>query len=774
MPPEVGVELRQDERLRGLLVQSSAIQETEVLLGLKSAFGQQPHAALVEQITADSYDEVKRLLDEGGADLMQRDPHGNLPAHHCRSISVYRLLAVMEPKAMQVRNKQGQTPLECLWDRAASIQLLQEFWCGGPAPVGGEDHAPVGPEAGQLLRLDEHGVSLCMRAEGKARDWLLEQLGPWDDFSKYFKMLESLPDGLNKISPEGHWREVLAFHLFGEVDVWKDGKLSAQCQVRLEEFGVCLKLLCQRVLKRTPEPEARHALDALEILLEATRGPAKLLDAREPYRKELNLEMLNLATQCEAIHEILYAMMSGQAATWLKGFVDEKAWEKLDPFGLVKPDPIQQRRQRQKLRMDFELAAGGRHLAAPAWVRADMEFDFAQVLRDLRHVGGAALEQCLGQETCGDADVIYRMLEGAHGFGPDSFPSDLASFCEPSVAFWYALWLRGLCQGRHDLVIKGLQHALGVLDFKPLQAKHPWDKEANFFPAMEAMGLEELCAKVLEEMRDIYGEIRETLVPEGGGDPDSEALARHLMASAPGFVVCMNSATLIFEDADGLSEAFNVLKASFGGILQVWNAFHKKAPVADDGRRLKVWVPVKTDRYGPLLAEVTLMLADDYWENCWHRLPLAYFCGGLDRHTTPTRPSTDALEKYTKVKFQLNPALIPESKSKHIASDVDEETQRKMRELQERKAREEERLRQEEIKRKREELERKLKEASADFDPDQCEVRETPSGGTMIIRPPVEVLPKTKRCEALQMKKLEQFNKKKAEKEAAKQEEASG
>uniref|UniRef100_A0A7S3M1A5 Uncharacterized protein n=1 Tax=Spumella elongata TaxID=89044 RepID=A0A7S3M1A5_9STRA len=118
--------------------------------------------------------------------------------------------------------------------------------------------------------------------------------------------------------------------------------------------------------------------------------------------------------------------------------------------------------------------------------------------------------------------------------------------------------------------------------------------------------------------------------------------------------------------------------------------------------------------------------------------------------------------------------MIPESKSKHIASDVDEETQRKMRELQERKAREEERLRQEEIKRKREELERKLKEASADFDPDQCEVRETPSGGTMIIRPPVEVLPKTKRCEALQMKKLEQFNKKKAEKEAAKQEEASG
>jgi len=121
------------------------------------------------------------------------------------------------------------------------------------------------------------------------------------------------------------------------------------------------------------------------------------------------------------------------------------------------------------------------------------------------------------------------------------------------------------------------------------------------------------------------------------------------------------------------------------------------------------------------------------------------------------------------VKYQLNPALIPESRSKAGDVDADEETQRKMRELQERKAREAERLAQEEARKKREELERKLKEASADFDPSQCVVV-----GNLTFRPPVEVLPKTKRCEAQEMKKLEEWNRLKAQKEAQKAEQEEG
>lgn len=767
-PPEVATELRQDQRLRSLLVQASAVQETEVLLGLKPAAGQHPHAQLVKQVEADEYDEVKRLLDEGCIDLLQRDPHGNMPIHYCRSMNIYKLLAAVEPQAAEARNRRGASPLEELLERCGSPEVLKDFWTDGGGPPKGEgERAPMGPGAAKLLELDTSGVSQVMRQSGKTLEWFLEQITPWEDFAKQFKMPDSLPESLDKLVPEGHWREVLAVHLFGEQEVWKEGKMAAQCASRLEEMWSSLKPLFQMVLKRNPEAQAWRAMDALFEILRAAHGPQKLADAREPYRKELSLEMLHLALQSEAIHDILYDMnMSGQAASWLKSCPDEYTWQRLDPFGKLKTDQVQRHRQRPKLRMDFQLHEGGRHVAAPAWVHTNMDFDFSQVLRDLRHVGGRDLQRCLGEQTFGNSDAVYRLLACKHGFGPDTFPSQLGAFCDPANVFWYTAWLRGLCEGRRNKLADGLWSVLQHMDPPPKRATGIEDEEAMLLFPSEAMGLQQLCEAVLKEMHGIYEEIRDTLVPEGPQadvDPELEEVAGRLMSGAPSFVVGINLATLVVEDAEAIQEAFHLLKQSSGGIVQVENRFHKKAPRDDIGecRRLLLWVPVRSDSYGPLVVQVTMLTADDHRENKWHRLPLEYFSGRLDCHDAPDRPTKEALEKYMKTRFQLNPGLIPERKGKGDG-EVDKETERKMRELMERKAKEEERKRMEEERKRREEHERKLKEACAAVDMSQCEVI-----GNCTIMPPMEVLPKTKRGEEREMRKLEEFNRKKAERAAA-------
>jgi len=755
--PEVLAELRQDERLRTLLVQACAVQEAEVLLGAKSAMGQRPHAELVEHLQKDELDKARDLLDDGAVDLFQRDPLGNVPAHHCASISGYRMVIAKAPRTAAIANKRGKTPLVRLLGKKLSIETLRDVWSGGAMPPGEGERWALGPEAAALLRLDGAGVSLCMRAEGKAKEWMLEQVSPWEEFQRAFKLPDSLPDSLRRVVPSGSWEDVLCLHLFGEAEVWRDGKLTAQCQARLEEMWQCMKQLMQRAFRRNPEAEARQAMATVRKLLDASRGPQKLADARESYRKELSLEMLHHAMQSEAIHSILYDMMSGPGSSWLKSFPDDRTWERVDPFGKLKPDPLQQHRDRPKLRNTSELAEGGRHLAAPGWVHPAMELDLSQVLKDLRHVGGKDLQDCFGEEAFGDQDAIYRMLAGRHGFGPDAFPARLSSFCEPSTIFWYCLWTRGLCHGRHETISKGLVSLLQGVDPPPVLVGSADDHADAVLAGSGVVGLQDLCERVLEEMQDIYAEIRESLVPEGQEGGEASLLARALMAAAPSFVLSANRIAFAVEHEAGIVEAFEVLRQRPGGVLQVRNGFNKKARVGDECRSLQVWVPVKTDRYGPLLAEVTFLLADDHIENSWHRLSLEYFRGVFDRHSPPKRPTLEQLETNIKTRFVLNPSLIPESKSKDHDGEVDEETARKMRELAELKAKEAERKAQEEARRKREELERKLKEASANFDPADCVVV-----GDMTFRPPVEVLPKTRRNEALEMKKLEKFNAKKA------------
>lgn len=85
---------------------------------------------------------------------------------------------------------------------------------------------------------------------------------------------------------------------------------------------------------------------------------------------------------------------------------------------------------------------------------------------------------------------------------------------------------------------------------------------------------------------------------------EASLLARALMAAAPSFVLSANRIAFAVEHEAGIVEAFEVLRQRPGGVLQVRNGFNKKARVGDECRSLQVWVPVKTDRYGPLLAGV--------------------------------------------------------------------------------------------------------------------------------------------------------------------------
>mmetsp|Transcript_84208 Transcript_84208/g.234885 ORF Transcript_84208/g.234885 Transcript_84208/m.234885 type:complete len:884 (-) Transcript_84208:96-2747(-) len=757
LPEEVSIEFRQDGLLRNLMLRSCAVHEAEVLLGEKYAADECLQAKLVSSIQEDNIIEVQRAAARG-ADLLQRDAHGNVSAHHCVSLACYVKLAEREPRLWRVCNKQGHTPLDLLMEKCSGPEVVTALWEGGElfeqmgtTTVMKDDWVSCNGEGctmsnsmAALLRLDDSGVSRCMRSSGAARKFLEATLPPWDDFPRHLKAVDSVPENLQN-AYGCFWQELLAFHVFGESEVWKQGVVTQTCTDRLAEVWNCLSQLFKRVPNRTSEPAARKAIVAITALLNATRGPRKIPDPRGLYRTELSTEMQKLSSISEQILDVLHARMRGEAAEWLRDFPDAGTLSRLDPDGLLQPDARQDGRSRPRLRHDFQFRDEAKSrwgLVVPAWLRERL--DVKQVLADLRSVGGRDLERCLG-EVYGEGDAVYRMLEGKYGFGPESFPEDMAAMCDNSVVFWYCLWLRGVCQTYRDVVSSVIFGMLQKAEPPPSGSQDGDDCAARFFAPTEAKGLAEICHSALEEMHEALDEISaSTLSPEAATD---------LMLHSPGFVTDALGVTFLVEGPAELKAAFECLRAGAGGVLRVENTLHRRAPSDNGCRELKAWVPVKVGKYGSVVAEVTLLLADSHREQQWSCMPREYFRGKFD-YAEPERPQLKELPG-------VNPAFIPALRVKEPEADaeVDEETERLLREQAIRKAKEEaDRLAQEEARKRREEVERKLREEVPDLDESDFEVR-----NNLSFRPPIEILPKTKRSEELQMKKLEKWNQKKSE-----------
>lgn len=86
------------------------------------------------------------MLDDGAVDLFQRDPLGNVPAHHCASISGYRMVIAKAPRTAAIANTRGKTPLERLLGKKLSIETLRDVWSGGATPPGEGERWALGPE----------------------------------------------------------------------------------------------------------------------------------------------------------------------------------------------------------------------------------------------------------------------------------------------------------------------------------------------------------------------------------------------------------------------------------------------------------------------------------------------------------------------------------------------------------------------------------------------------------------------------------------------------
>lgn len=318
-----------------------------------------------------------------------------------------------------------------------------------------------------------------------------------------------------------------------------------------------------------------------------------------------------------------------------------------------------------KLRHDAERVDGSAALTVPAWLHESL--DIADVLKDLRRVGGKDLQHCFG-DAVSDKDAAFRMLETKFGFGPESFPSEVAETgCDPAAVFWYAAWMRGLSQARLGSVNARLFGILGALLPPPVQAQSAGDRQGTFFVQKDAKSFAQVCERVLAEIEEIHGE----LLTEQIGEDD----AQRLMRDAPAFVSDYISVTFIANDAAGIYKAFKLLQASPGGVVAVNNMYHNGADSVDGYRDLKLYVPVKTDKHGPLVVEVKLLLAGTYWETYWLSLPTDYFNGAFD-YMKPQAP-----EEKTQVPLPRH--LVPQPKL-FIPNGADEETKRKMLELMER------------------------------------------------------------------------------------------
>jgi len=617
LDPGASERLRKEGAMRALFVEACSVQEFEVLLNLKQATILSQTEVLLQAIKEDNLQEIRTILDSGGVDLMQRDARGTVPLHYAVSLPTYNFLKLREGEAVTVENREGRTAAEVLLERSLGDDVAVEI-CKQPE------------EFKILLRLDGAGISQCMRAEGAKRAAMEEHFSPWEFMVRLLADVDSLPESLQQVKPEGLWPEVLAVHLFGEPEVWRDGQHTDRSKERLGVVGACLLQLTRRVLDRSADPQASDkAMNAAGKLLKATKGPIWNPDCREPYREQLTEEMTRLSMQSEVLLNRRHAKARGAAAEWSQSFPDGEAFDQKDPYNLLEVDEDQEVVKLSKLRMAYDRKDQRATLPVPNWVTGD-DIDLDVVLRDLTSVGGLPRNN----------DAAFPMLNLRYGFEKDLFPPELAALCDPTIVYWSTLWVRGVCHQHQHVVANQVIDILSALDSPIVVANSASDLNANLFCRTEAKAVPRICSKILEELRDLAA-----IAPQGTGEdgepppPPPQALKR-LMAQAASFVLDYNGVTFVAQDMDELRKAYELLRGDPCGVIRVKNGYHKSAPEYSGYRDIKIWIPVPTEKFGELVVEVVLVTKESFLEKHWMHLPYEYFRGDYDLKK-PSKPSAE-------------------------------------------------------------------------------------------------------------------------------------
>lgn len=135
------------------LLQRGLVDELAVLMGEETAARVQACRDLCEAISHNDATKASQSAKE--TNLMRQDAQGNVPLHYVRSSKVSRLLVTAEPRAMYVRNWQGQTPIN-----AVLAELSEKVRSESP-----NDLSPVQPGGRKSARPSQSIESVQLSTE---------------------------------------------------------------------------------------------------------------------------------------------------------------------------------------------------------------------------------------------------------------------------------------------------------------------------------------------------------------------------------------------------------------------------------------------------------------------------------------------------------------------------------------------------------------------------------------------------------------------------------
>ena len=555
-------DLLRNRRFQLACIDAGAVFELEVLLGLQSGAimakvknlfeaAKRGNAAALQEFVSD-----KKMPQEA---FSQRDGAGNVALHHTRDAHCAELLLFREPKAQAARNFKAEVPLNAMARRNTQEACKVLRWLA---------------ETGLLdvrcaLQLDGQGISAAMRLckhEGVA-DLIQRHVAPWSALQAALER-DAATDtlaALQRIPPQGCWREVLVFQCFGEEQVWAKGCHTQRSHARLSVVWQALDRVFQAV-----EAREHMAPRVLRELLSATKGPrCPNLDPRAPYRTLLFRAVCKTDAILAKQMTDVYEQLAGEDAEGLQEMSDFLAQ---DPSMQALYEDLglhPERLPNKGLRL---------HLEAPEWLDSrDMGWAFQDLTR-------------LGAVADNPTEKVAQFLRLAAPDGPDV----AVNGDDWVLAKWFGAWLCEVCNAQQREISRLVQDLSGrcaVVDEAFRMPEH-----ATGFP------------QIKEQLANIWNAVAQEL--QSAGVKGKTTAARALLRRAASYVLDVNACAVVASDFKELRMVVDKLCApnAAAEMIRMQNGFARaREPTAAADRDVKVLLRLCTGPAAGAVVQVQLL-----------------------------------------------------------------------------------------------------------------------------------------------------------------------
>lgn len=612
------------------MVQSTAVFEAEVLLGQKKGSSMQTIRDMFTAAKEGNSQFLEKAMEDPGIRkeaLLQRDGDGNVMLHHAADRVCAQLLIEAEPLALTINNAKGQTPTHTFLARNPD-----QMWATIPSPDG--------LQGTYLFCLDAQGLSAAMRTEGAAREKVKSLAPPWSDFVAALEgdvhdmhyALQTL-----QVKWDVSWTDGLAFHLFGEVKLWRKGQHTKVSQLRLGILWGAMERALEGCLRRDDGAEPGPIVKLTRMLLEASRGPHHTsLDPREPYRHKLLVAIERLEATSAAV---MTAICKAEECKHAEEYAKLQAIHTYFPGKEADTaDSIW-----QQLGIEPELRHG---LQTPSWIGNP---DIDAIFKDLSAVGA------LGQLN--PADAAYDLLQLASAESSDQMLQ--LDRRELGITKWHAAWVRGICQGHLKSVSDAIQSACvkeptpnnfcsrlcaAFKKKRKVQRVYASQSDAEKFCSREeAKGFMRISEKVVDILKKWGTRLKDSSAADRRPD-----LAKSFLMTSSTLVLDILGSTFIADSTAELVEVYERLINIKGvgnqsasvvkcvGVQGVFNGFAPDWHPTGGYRDIKLWIEVQCPSTKPhcaqqsVLVEMQLLLRGLFNEKHWSHLPYELRRGSFD------------------------------------------------------------------------------------------------------------------------------------------------